>query len=569
MATTYTGSYSTDTGVKFNLVAEYSYTQNITANTSTVTVNLHLSHHSLYASALSGSYLSVAGNKINYSKTISYGGGSGVVGTSLASQTVTVNHAKDGTGSCAIVATFVLNGSYSGKAINTLTLSRTLTLKTIPRASTVTAPSSINTGSKITGTISPASSSFTHSVGFIVDGTEKAKISLAANVTSYSQQIEHSWSADRPSKTMTVRLYTYSSGALIGSTDKTTTINVPESIIPTIESITLTPSAVLNGKYVQGKSSLSLQANRAKPGTGSSITNYYYSGKNIDGSNSSYTGGATESTKKSSVLQSAGKETYKVRVKDARGRYSEWKSIEVDVYPLTTPRVSSISVQRCDSEGNPSDNGKHARVTITTTHSSVAGNNTASVKLTNNKNDSTKQSSSLTTDENTFWLVYSGNFSLDTTYIITATITDAYGLSNDNTVILKSAERPVNIAKYGNGVAIGGMSTVTSADAKGKFECNWNTEINASLTVQGFRMPEIQHGSVSITPSAANTPTAKTITFAKEFSGTPTVIVSADTAVPGTAMLGVGTANRSATGCTIYLTRANTIATTVNWIAMY
>ena len=51
------------------LQADYSYTQNATANTSTVTVTLKLiNHYALYATALSGSYISVGGSKTNYSK---------------------------------------------------------------------------------------------------------------------------------------------------------------------------------------------------------------------------------------------------------------------------------------------------------------------------------------------------------------------------------------------------------------------------------------------------------------------------------------------------------------------
>lgn len=84
-----------------------------------------------------------------------------------------------------------------------------------------------------------------------------------------------------------------------------------------------------------------------------------------------------------------------------------------------------------------------------------------------------------------------------------------------------------------------------------------------------FRIPQIQRGSVRITPSAANTPTSMAITFEKEFSGTPTVIVSPYTAVPGTVVTGVGVNGASKTGCTIWVTRTNTTETVVHWIAIY
>ena len=93
--------------------------------------------------------------------------------------------------------------------------------------------------------------------------------------------------------------------------------------------------------------------------------------------------------------------------------------------------------------------------------------------------------------------------------------------------------------------------------------------INGPTTIQGFRVPEMQHGNISLVPSAANTPTSLILTFDQQFSGQPDIVVSANTQVPGTAVTGVGTTNRSKTGCTIWVTRTNTTETNINWIAMY
>lgn len=84
-----------------------------------------------------------------------------------------------------------------------------------------------------------------------------------------------------------------------------------------------------------------------------------------------------------------------------------------------------------------------------------------------------------------------------------------------------------------------------------------------------FKIPEIQRGSVTIKPTAANTPTSADVTFAKAFSGTPTVIVTPATSVPGTTVLGAGVNSVSATGCKIWTTRTNTTDTIINWIAVY
>ncbi|WP_214849023.1 hypothetical protein [Exiguobacterium sp. s138] len=83
-----------------------------------------------------------------------------------------------------------------------------------------------------------------------------------------------------------------------------------------------------------------------------------------------------------------------------------------------------------------------------------------------------------------------------------------------------------------------------------------------------YGQQNIQTGSLSITPSAANVPTGVNITFPTPFKKTPTVVVSANTTVPGSSVTGVAAFSASTTGCTIYVTRTNTSSTGVNWVAI-
>jgi (2Fe-2S) ferredoxin len=77
----------------------------------------------------------------------------------------------------------------------------------------------------------------------------------------------------------------------------------------------------------------------------------------------------------------------------------------------------------------------------------------------------------------------------------------------------------------------------------------------------------IQNGSVTITPSAANTPTSINVTFPKAYATAPIVMVTANTTVPGSTVTGVGVSGITTTGCTIWVTRTNTSATAVLWQA--
>ena len=77
----------------------------------------------------------------------------------------------------------------------------------------------------------------------------------------------------------------------------------------------------------------------------------------------------------------------------------------------------------------------------------------------------------------------------------------------------------------------------------------------------------IQWGSTSITP-VANTPTSVTITFPISYDATPGIMTSGLTSVPGTMVLGEGHNNDSSTGTTLWVTRTNTTATVVRWLAI-
>lgn len=78
----------------------------------------------------------------------------------------------------------------------------------------------------------------------------------------------------------------------------------------------------------------------------------------------------------------------------------------------------------------------------------------------------------------------------------------------------------------------------------------------------------IAHGAVTITPSAANTPTSKAVTWTA-MAGVPSIALGAYTSVPGTQVTGVAFSNPSATGCSIVVTRTNTSGFATHYIAIY
>lgn len=814
------GNFISNTGTNLNLYVVWSSTSNVDTNKSSVTAKVYMRSYTISGTALTDSYISINGNKKSFAGTSLSKTSSSLTDTLIATHTVSVAHDSDGTKSITIKANLEFNGTVSGKYLSDITASKTVKLDSIPRASALSVPSSVNVYSNLTVTINPASSSHRHKVKFVIDGTTKYtsgyiasgtktfsyliprswisgtsdkkmtvylytytssgtssigsktatttikvpcssftiptsantgsafKITISPDTSpsgswkhkvgliiggtfkhtsdfivsgtnSYSYTVPPSWLSATDSTTMTVRLYTYNPNSdddYTARTDKTLTIKVPDSVVPSVTSVTPAIVNGLNGKYVQGKSQVKLTVS-AEAGDGSSLSSYIYKGANINNTSSSYTG--TSSSKTSSVITATGKQTYSVQVKDKRGRTSASKSTSITVYEHSAPKITSITAQRCLANGTLDDSGTYAKVTVKTTHSSIGGANTATVKLTNNKDSTSTQIISSTNASNTYSGVYSSGFDNQSSYTITATITDSLGATYVRSTTLAATQRVLNIAKYGNGVAVGKLSLVTSSTATPRFECNWDTtfyddvrikhsssrcfewirtgiaddvdndgtnetadiqgqlyvadngsitcrrrystddgesytaqgywqlrnedmyvndaltvtgaittnarfgfnggyndhnfniygqwadganhdilvrgtdglsmglgwtggddyetsldirpkkvSIRGETTVQGFRVPEIQKGSVSITPSAANTPTAKIVTFSKAFSSTPAVVANPLTGVPGTYVTGVAAASPSETQVTIYLTRTNTSSTGIQWIAV-
>lgn len=467
-----------------SLQADYSYTQNTSANTSTVTVTLKLAnHYALYASALSGSYITVGGNKTNYSKSISYGG-STTTTTTLATKTVTVNHNSDGTGTCAIGGTFVMNGTYRSTYVGTMSVSSTITLPKIARASGLTVPTSVNTGSSLSGTVTPSSSSFNHKVQLKIGSTVKDTISLASGTNTFSYTIPHAWFPSSTSGTVAVVLQTYNGTTLVASVTKNVTANVPTSVVPSVSAFTAAIAANgLSGLYVQGKTTAKLTAT-ATAGTGSSIKSYTYSGPNVTTSSNSTT--ITTNTLTTSAIKSSGTLTYTVQVQDTRGRTAS-KTVSISVYAYSTPAIGAVSVQRCDANGNLSDSGTYAKYTVNSTYASVGGKNTRIVTVAYSSNNGSTYSAATTlqaatdTASSKAGTYGGGAFAVASSYLVKFTITDSYGATHSATAQLQSAARPINIKSNGKGIAFGKM-----AESDNLLDVSWNERIRGGCTIDGL-----------------------------------------------------------------------------------
>ena len=124
-------SYSNGSAIK----VEYSYTQNVSKNQSTVTMTLYV-HRDSYGPSWNthcNSYIRLDGsNVMTYTGSFNIGTSWVKIGSTV---TKTVTHNADGTKSISITGFFDSQGLTS--KLDDLSCSGTVTLKTIPRASSI------------------------------------------------------------------------------------------------------------------------------------------------------------------------------------------------------------------------------------------------------------------------------------------------------------------------------------------------------------------------------------------------------------------------------------------------
>lgn len=176
--------------------------------------------------------------------------------------TCVIQHNTDGTGS----VTLSWNADCSfANSLKLITGSATVTLPTIPRATTPSV-GTLTMGSQSTITLSPASSSFMHTLRYQV-GSASGTIVSKTSSTSVSWRPSVTLANQAPNSTTAVgTLYcdTYSGNTLIGTRSVSITLNVPESIVPSASIAMQDSNPSIAGQfhaYIQNKTKLSVSVN--------------------------------------------------------------------------------------------------------------------------------------------------------------------------------------------------------------------------------------------------------------------------------------------------------------------
>ncbi|MCD7750395.1 MAG: DUF859 domain-containing protein [Lachnospiraceae bacterium] len=430
------------------LKVDWTQTQNVSANTSTVACTISLVNDwSLSVSGRTDNTCTIDGT----SKIFSSAAVSSTGTHSFATVSQTVSHESDGSKSLTIIVGYNIRATISGTYYSTITATATITLDSIARASSVSA-SSVNMGSATTVTITTASSSFTHTLAYSF-GSTSGTIATKTSSTSVSWTPPLTLANQIPSATSgtcTITCTTYNGSTSIGSKTCTLTLTVPSTVIPTISSLTATrvdgdvPEDW--GIYVKTKSKATLAITGASGSYGSTIKSYSISGGGYSSTASSFTTG---------YLNTSGTVTFTAYVTDSRGRTSAAATVSISVVNYAAPSFSSYSSQRCTSDGTVSNDGTYIRGLCKYNYYSCSSNNTITRSIKYKKSSATSWTSvSSSFSYNTAVIFGSGNISGDSSYDVQYTLTDAFtSVSVVDTV--STAAVVMDFKSGGAGLAVG------------------------------------------------------------------------------------------------------------------
>ena len=279
---------------------------------------------------------------------------------------ITVPHRNDGSGTVS-VRTW-MDTSISAGVVQK---SKSLTLTTIPRASTISSALDRTLGTACSVSWTPLSNTYRYKLKFAIGSWSYTTEAIYPNTTfpytytgyNISLDAAHQLPSAKEGK-MTVSLFTYSDSnatVQVGSSSPTTiTITVPDNELtkPSV-SMSLTPVISLGSPfsslYIQGKSRVEV----ALSGTGN------YSAKVT--STEVLLDDKSNGTLVTDYLSKSGKAIVKGRVYDSRGYYNE-ATEEITVIPYSKPQLqpasseSEVIAARCDSSGNISDSGTYLKI---------------------------------------------------------------------------------------------------------------------------------------------------------------------------------------------------------------
>lgn len=454
-----------DNGSAIKIV--YSYSQNVSKNQSTLTMSLYV-HRDGYGPSWNthcDSYMQVDGSSVmTYDGSFNIGTSWVKIGSTVSK---TVTHNADGT------KTVALKGFFDSQGLTTklqnLTVTGNVTLKTIPRASSISSISGNTIGSPVTINISREVSSFTHKIYYTFGETKDYLLGSGVGTSlTFTPSMNDCNDIPNAAKgTATIRVDTYNGSTKIGSASKNFTLNVPASVVPTFTGITFTP---VNGQvpadwglYVKTKSKVKAAITGAAGAYGSTIKSYSISGGGYSGTASSLTTG---------FLNTAGEITFTAKITDSRGRTAT-KNASITVVDYAPPVLSGVAGFRCNEQGEEQDDGEWISLTAAFSGASVEGKNTITGQYRYMPEGGEWSGFSPLSSGQPAVFPASG----DATFVVQVQVSDAFATVSQN-IVVNSIRFIMDFRAGGNGIAFG-----KAAEYDSLLDCSWDAHFRKGLKV--------------------------------------------------------------------------------------
>lgn len=348
----------------------------------------------------------------------------------LATGTATIKHNNDGSKifSYSFTQQFDLTlnsgiwmGTYSGSGSDTLT-----TIARASQPSLVTYPNTTqnigNFGEEFSIHMNTASQSFAHTVRYEYGNRSGTIATGVVNGTTWAVPLE--FMNDIPNDTSgSGRIYvdTYSGSTKIGTKYTGFTATVPASVKPecTVQVLDNTTIQKTYGNLVKGLSKLYVK------------TNFYGSyGSTVDKYNVTANGVKYDKAEiVTGVISKAGTTTVEATVTDSRGRTSDKVSAPFTVLDYASPKISSLSVHRCNEDGTANDRGEYVEILFSGEVTPLNNKNTATYTIRYKKSSATSWTNLVTDANNKTPNALANNYSVsDESYIIEADGSSSYDI---------------------------------------------------------------------------------------------------------------------------------------------
>lgn len=405
--------------------------------------------------------------------------------TMAVSATVRVYHNADGSRDVTISA----DGRISGTTLSSTSISATVTLDTIPRASVPTLnKSSIAMGEEIIIYTNSKKTGFVHTVRYTFAGDGYAE--------DFDGKTAYNWFALTPRKdlasripnaasgTCTVYLKTWSDSSLteqIGDEQSVSfTLRVPADAAPTVASGWATAAADNSGGkaaslkgFISGfsRAQIAFAADKISTKYGASIAGYRITCGGVSAESAPYKTGVLFGTSAQIIC----------RVTDSRGMYAE-QTLTVNLYSYAAPTLTGVQIYRSDDAMLPANTGLHIAGVATVKYSDCGGENTYTLKGYWRAVGGSWSAGIAMTSGKAALVTGSVDILTTASYEAKIEITDKLGNTASFSAVIPTADVAFHLRPGGKGAAFGKYSE------KEALECAWDAEFQGEVQAASLRV---------------------------------------------------------------------------------